>query len=173
MGAIGHLGDDGCVMKLTPLVRAWPGESQHARAVFGLECLRGIGSSTALMSLSGIAQKLKFKGLKAKAEEFVTEIAQERGLTRSELEDRVVPDCGLDEQGRITLVNPPAEQLLGGDRLTLAGKPITDTMPALQPLVQEAVGSGQRLTQQEIVLGQPGKERTLSVRRVVRLFARG
>lgn len=102
MGAIGHLGDDGCVLKLTPLIRVWPGESQHARAVFGLECLRAIGSSVALMQLSGIAQKLKFKGLKTKAELFVTEIAKERGLTRDELEDRVVPDCGLDENGRRT-----------------------------------------------------------------------
>ena len=100
MGAIGHLGDDQCVLKLTPMIRAWPGESQHARAVFGLECLRAIGSSIALMQLSGIAQKLKFKGLKAKAQQFVGEIAEEKGMTRDELEDRVVPDCGLDENGR-------------------------------------------------------------------------
>lgn len=100
MGAIGHLGDDGCAMKLTPQVRVWPGESQHARAVFGLECLRAIGSNVALMQLSGIAQKLKFKGLKSKAELFVNEIAEARGLTRSELEDRVIPDCGLDDNGR-------------------------------------------------------------------------
>lgn len=100
MGVLGHLGDDGCVLKLTPLIRAWPGESQHARAVYGLECLRAIGSSVALMQLSGIAQKLKFKGLKTKAAEFVDQIAQEKGMTRDELEDRVVPDCGLDEKGK-------------------------------------------------------------------------
>lgn len=99
-GSIGHLGGDGAALKLTPLVRNWPGESQHARAVFGLECLRAIGSDVALMQLSGIAQKLKFKGLKSKAEEFVTAIAEERGMSRAELEDRVVPDCGLDEHGR-------------------------------------------------------------------------
>ncbi|MCA9167432.1 MAG: DUF4132 domain-containing protein [Planctomycetales bacterium] len=100
MGAIGQLGDAGCVYKLTPLIRVWPGESQHARAVFGLECLRAIGSNVALMQLSGMAQKLKFKGLKAKAQQFVDEIAKENGMTRDELEDRVVPDCGLDEDGR-------------------------------------------------------------------------
>jgi predicted DNA-binding WGR domain protein len=100
LAAIGHVGDDGCVLKLTPLVRAWPGESQHARAVFGLECLRAVGTNVALMQLSGIAQKLKFKALKAKAEQFVEEIAQDKGLTRAELEDRVVPDCGLDGNGR-------------------------------------------------------------------------
>lgn len=117
MGAIGHLGDDACVLKLTPLIRVWPGESQHARAVFGLECLRAIGSSVALMHLSGIAQKLKFKGLKAKAEQFVSEIAKDRGLTRDELEDRVVPDCGLDENGRREFSFGPRSFsfVLGGD----------------------------------------------------------
>ena len=117
MGAVGHLGGDGCVLKLTPLIRVWPGESQHARAVFGLECLRAIGSSIALMQLSGIAQKLKFKGLKTKAQQFVDEIAKEKGLTREELEDRVVPDCGLDESGRRQFSFGPRSFafVLGGD----------------------------------------------------------
>ncbi len=117
MGATAHVGDDGCVLKLTPKIRAWPGESQHARAVFGLECLRAIGSSVALMQLAGIAQKLKFKGLKAKAEEFVEAIAKDRGLTRDELEDRVVPDCGLDDNGRREFSFGPRSFsfVLGGD----------------------------------------------------------
>ena len=88
------------MLRLTPLVRQWPGESQHPRAVFGLECLRAIGGDVALMQLAGCAQKLKFKGLKGKAEQFVNEIAEQRGMTRTELEDRVIPDCGLDERGR-------------------------------------------------------------------------
>ena len=99
MGALGLLGSDSAALKLTPMVRAWPGESQHARAVFGLECLRAIGSDVALMQLSGIAQKLPFKGLKAKAAEMMEAIAQDRGLSRVELDDRIVPDCDLDERG--------------------------------------------------------------------------
>lgn len=99
MGAIGHLGSDGCALRITPLIRNWPGESQHQRAVFGLECLRAIGSDTALMQLNGIAQKLKFKGLKNKAMEFMEAIAAHRNMSRSELEDRIVPDCELDEKG--------------------------------------------------------------------------
>lgn len=99
MGAIGHLGGDESVLKLTPLVRDWPGESQHQRAVFGLECLRAVGTDTALMALNGIAQKLKFKGLKEKAQALMESIAETRGLTREQLADRIVPDCGLDEQG--------------------------------------------------------------------------
>lgn len=99
LGAIGQLGGDMCALKLTPLVRNWPGESQHQRAVFGLDCLRGIGSDTALMQLNGIAQKLKFKGLKDKAAKAMEAIAKEKNLTREQLEDRIVPDCDLDERG--------------------------------------------------------------------------
>src|SRR5206468_4848230 len=77
-----------------------PGESQHPRAVVGLECLRAIGSDAALMQLNGVAQKVSFKGLKAKATEMMEAIAKDRGLSRAELEDRIVPDCDLDDRGR-------------------------------------------------------------------------
>jgi predicted DNA-binding WGR domain protein len=99
MTALGLIGSDASAMKLTPLVRAWPGESQHQRAVVGLECLRAIGSDVALMQLNGIAQKLSFKGLKAKAAEFMEAIAHDRKLSRAQLEDRIVPDCDLDDRG--------------------------------------------------------------------------
>jgi hypothetical protein len=99
MGSIGLFGGDASALKLTPLIRNWPGESQHQRAVFGLECLRGIGTDTALMQLNGIAQKLKFKALKQKATDAMEAIATDKGLTRAQLEDRVVPDCDLDERG--------------------------------------------------------------------------
>lgn len=100
MGSIGLLGGDHCALKITPLLRAWPGESLHARAVFGLECLKAIGSDTALMQLNGIAQKLKFKGLKDRARLFMHQIAADRGLSAAQLADRIVPDCGLDERGQ-------------------------------------------------------------------------
>ena len=100
--AVGHLGGDASVLKLTPMLRAWPGESQHQRAVTGLEVLRTIGSDTALMQLNSIAQKLKFKGLKKQAQEFMEAIARDKGLTRSELEDRIVPDLELDARGSRT-----------------------------------------------------------------------
>jgi predicted DNA-binding WGR domain protein len=99
MLAIGFLGGDRSVLKITPLIRAWPGESQHQRAVLGLQCLRKVGSDAALMQLNGIAQKLKFKGLKEAAARFMEEIATDKGLTRAQLEDRIVPDCDLDERG--------------------------------------------------------------------------
>ncbi|MCU0491161.1 MAG: DUF4132 domain-containing protein [Chloroflexaceae bacterium] len=99
MLALGMLGADATALKLAPLVRAWPGESQHQRAVTGLECLRAIGNDTALMQINGIAQKVKFKALQARASECMELIAKQRGLSRAELEDRIVPDCDLDERG--------------------------------------------------------------------------
>jgi len=71
---------------------------------------------------------------------------------------------GLDDAGRITLVNPPAEHLLGGNRQDLAGKPIVDLLPELDALVKEAASAQQRLVHEEINLATSGKDRILSVR---------
>jgi predicted DNA-binding WGR domain protein len=99
MVAIGLLGSDISALKLAPLIKIWPGESQHNRAVLGLSCLRSIGSDTALMQINSIAQKVKFKGIKQRAQECMESIAKERNMSRAELEDRIVPDCDLDERG--------------------------------------------------------------------------
>ncbi len=116
--ALGHLGGDASVLKLTPLIRAWPGENQHARAVVGLEVLRSNGSDLALMQLNGIAQKLKFQGLKNKAQEFMEAIAKDRGLSREQLADRIVPTLDLDENGsRVFDFGPRRFHLVLGDDL--------------------------------------------------------
>lgn len=87
--ALGVLGNDDTARKLTPLIRAWPGESQHKRATVGLDILAAIGSDIALMQLNDIAQKLKFKALQERAKEKIADIAESRELTVAELEDRV------------------------------------------------------------------------------------
>ncbi|MBX7197409.1 MAG: DUF4132 domain-containing protein, partial [Sandaracinaceae bacterium] len=97
--ALGHLGDDESARRVTPLVRVWPGEAAHARAVVGLDVLGAIGTDVALMHLHGIAQKLKFKGLQEKAREKIAQIAEARGLSTDELADRLVPDLDLDASG--------------------------------------------------------------------------
>jgi predicted DNA-binding WGR domain protein len=101
--ALALLGDDETVRRLAPLIRAWPGESAHARAVTALDVLRGIGSDVALMHLHRISEKASFKGLRAKARERLAEIADDLGLTSEQLADRLVPDLGLDERGTMLL----------------------------------------------------------------------
>lgn len=128
MTVLGFLGGDRSVLKITPLIRAWPGESQHQRAVLGLQCLRKIGSDTALMQLNGIAQKLKFKGLKESAAKYMEEIAADKGLTRAQLEDRIVPDCDLDERGsRVFDFGPRKFRFVLG--------------PQLKPMIKDEAGA--------------------------------
>ncbi|QIK71322.1 DUF4132 domain-containing protein [Propioniciclava coleopterorum] len=105
--ASGYLGADGFVQTLTPLVREWPGQSQHQRAVLGLEVLAATGTDAALQAISGIANKSKFKGVQKAAQEALAKLAALRGLTVEQLEDRVVPDAGLDERGTRTLSYGP------------------------------------------------------------------
>lgn len=130
MTALGWFGSDDTARRLTPLLRAWPGEGAHARAVTGLDVLAAIGSDVALMLLNGIAQKVKFKGLQDKAREKIDAIAQARGLSTEELEDRLAPDLGLDESGVLLLDFGPRQFRVGFDE-------------ALKPYVRD--GDGARL----------------------------
>lgn len=113
--ALGLLGDDEIARRLTPLIRSWPGESQHQRAVSGLDVLGDIGSDVVLMMLNGIAQKVKFKGLQERARQKMEEIASKRGLTGEQLADRLVPDLDLEDDGSKTLDFGPRSFRVGFD----------------------------------------------------------
>ena len=136
--ALGLLGDDEAARRLTPLIRTWPGESQHARAGVGLDVLAGIGTDLALMHLHGVAEKVKFKGLQERAKEKIGIIAAARGLTAEELGDRLVPVLGLDDDGSLALDFGARSFKVGFDE-------------ALRPKVKDE--SGKTLTD----LPKPGK----------------
>jgi hypothetical protein len=99
LAAVGVLGGGSSALKLAPLVRDWPSNGFHERAAFALECLRTIGNDTALLQLSDIARKVKSPALQEKARTLMDAIAADRRLSRAQLEDRIVPDLGLDERG--------------------------------------------------------------------------
>lgn len=126
--ALGVLGNDDTARKLTPLIRAWPGESQHKRATVGLDILAAIGSDIALMQLNGIAQKLKFKALQERAKEKIADIAESRELTVAELEDRLAPDLSLDDNGSLLLDFGPRQFTVSFDE-------------TLKPFVRDVSGS--------------------------------
>ncbi|MFF0521187.1 DUF4132 domain-containing protein [Actinomadura nitritigenes] len=115
LAQLGRLGDDGTARRLTPLIRAWPGDGGHSKAVVGLDVLAAIGTDVALMQLYGIAQKVKFKGLKARAQDKVQEVADGLGLTAEQLGDRLVPDFGLDAGGGLVLDYGPRRFTVGFD----------------------------------------------------------
>ncbi|EGI40307.1 molybdate metabolism regulator MolR [Escherichia coli TA280] len=126
--ALGVLGNDDTARKLTPLIRAWPGESQHKRATVGLDILAAISSDIALMQLNGIAQKLKFKALQERAKEKIADIAESRELTVAELEDRLAPALGLDDNGSLLLDFGPRQFTVSFDE-------------TLKPFVRDVSGS--------------------------------
>lgn len=125
VAAVGHLGGDGCVWKLTPLLRQWPLESP--RLQLGLDCLRVLGSDTALLALQGIAQIPRLSKLKQQARKLLERMARDRGLTPEQLADRSVPHCGLDARGSRLFDFGPRQLccVLG---------------PALEPQLRDATG---------------------------------
>ncbi|WP_432988605.1 DUF4132 domain-containing protein [Dactylosporangium sp. CA-233914] len=115
LDALGFFGDDETVRRLAPLIRAWPGEGGHARAVAGLDVLAEIGSDVALMHLHGIAETVKFRGLKERAQEKIGEVADALGLSPEQLADRLVPDFGLEADGTLALDYGPRRFVVGFD----------------------------------------------------------
>ncbi|RAG85811.1 DUF4132 domain-containing protein [Streptacidiphilus pinicola] len=113
--AQGTLGDDGTVRRLTPILRDWPGQGAHHRAVEGLDVLAGIGTDVALLHLHGIAQRVKFKALKVRAQEKIAEVAEGLGLTGDQLSDRLVPDLGLESDGTTVIDYGPRRFTVGFD----------------------------------------------------------
>ncbi|MFD6531493.1 DUF4132 domain-containing protein [Streptomyces sp. NPDC060184] len=113
--ALGEVGDDETVRRLTPVIRAWPGEGAHHRAVEGLDVLAAIGSEVALLHLHGIGQRVKFKALKTRAQEKIAEVAAVLGLTAEQLSDRLVPDFGLDADGSTVVDYGPRRFTVGFD----------------------------------------------------------
>ncbi|MFE0042987.1 DUF4132 domain-containing protein [Streptomyces albireticuli] len=101
--ALGVLGGDGTVRGLTPVIMAWPGESAHHSAVAGLDVLARIGTDTALSHLTRVADRVKFKALKARAQQKIEEVAEELGLTRDRLADRLVPTLDLGPMGSTSI----------------------------------------------------------------------
>ncbi|SDL20390.1 protein of unknown function [Glycomyces sambucus] len=92
---LAHFANDTTVADLAALVRRWPGQGQHKRAVTGLEVLGAIGSETALRALHAISRKVDFKALKQEAGRQIEAVAERLGLTPDQLADRLVPDFGL------------------------------------------------------------------------------
>ncbi len=127
LSALGLVGNDEIASKLTPMIRAWPGESQHQRAVNGLDVLLAIGSDVSLMHLNSIAQKVKFKGIKDNARQRIEQLASSLNLTKEQLADRLVPDLNLDAHGMMMLDYGPRTFTVGFDE-------------ALRPVVRDQTG---------------------------------
>jgi predicted DNA-binding WGR domain protein len=161
--ALGHLGDDDTVRRLTPLILAWPGESGHNKSVIGLQVLASIGTDVALMHLHTIAQRSKFTGLKNAAVQKMDQIGATLGLTAEQLADRLVPDLGLDADGSLRLDYGPRQFVVGFDE-------------HLQPYVAEPAGKRLKAlprpgARDDAALGPAAYQRFTTLKKDVRTVA--
>ncbi len=79
-------------------IQEWP---QHARGAMAAEAVKALalnGSSEALLYVDQISRKFKFRQVKTAAGEALEYAACALGISRAELEDRIVPNLGFDDQ---------------------------------------------------------------------------
>lgn len=91
-----HGGSD-IVKKLHHQIQEWP---QHARGAIAADAVQALALNPqpqALLLVDNIARKFKFKQVKAAAGKALEYAAEQLGLTREELEDKIVPNLGFDE----------------------------------------------------------------------------
>jgi hypothetical protein len=112
---LARFADDDTVRRLEALIREWPGQSLHKRAVRGLELLGSIGTEEALAVVHRVSKQSTYKGLKKAALAEVDRIAARLGLDQEQLLDRLVPDFELDADGRMTLDYGPRAFTVGFD----------------------------------------------------------
>lgn len=111
--ALGTLGGNTVARELAVKLKDWPRQNLFARAVSGLDILEQIGSDEALMHLDALSKTLKSDSLRDRAKNRLHHIARRRGLTREQLDDRLVPELGLDPDGGLTLSFGPRSFRVG------------------------------------------------------------
>lgn len=102
LSAVATFGDDTCARALGPHVREWA-VSNHTRAQHALAVLGVIGTDVALMEIHRASEKIRQESTRASAAGLIRHIAASRGLTGDELAERLAPDLGLDDDGRVWL----------------------------------------------------------------------
>lgn len=80
------------------LIKELPAKSRGAMAVEAVRALTLNGTSEALLLVDQISRKFKYRQVKKGAQEALANAAAELGISREELEDRIIPDLGFDEK---------------------------------------------------------------------------
>lgn len=91
-----HVGDDSTMDRLAPLVRSWPARSRYARAIDGLAVLATVATDGALRHLLAIEEGMSGGPTNERAVVYLTQAAARRGLSVTQLADRLAITHGLD-----------------------------------------------------------------------------
>lgn len=85
------------VRKLHGMIQEWAENARGAIAAEAVQALALNPQPQALLTVDSIARKFRFKQIKGAASKALDFAAKELGLTRAQLEDKIVPDLGFDE----------------------------------------------------------------------------
>jgi hypothetical protein len=113
--SVALIGSDRAARFLFDRGRAWAQDSQKQRALLTLDVLGAMGTDLALSLVGRMSRSGQRQYLKDRATEILAEIAETRGLSADELEDRTAPDLELDEQGTLVLDFGPRNFRVGFD----------------------------------------------------------
>jgi ankyrin repeat protein len=98
-----YWGDSKSARTLTPLIQQWPKIQLSHRSALGLEILGAMGSDIALSQINAIAVKTKYDSVRARAEALLQKVASDRNLSADQLEDRLIPNLELSDDGTMKL----------------------------------------------------------------------
>jgi len=90
-------GGDTIVTELYTRIQDWAKNSRGAIAAEAVKAMALNPSPTALVQVDQISRKFKYYQVKKAATEALDYAAEQLGITREEMEDRIVPDLGFDE----------------------------------------------------------------------------
>jgi hypothetical protein len=118
--AIAHLGSPALADELATRIPRWLREKGRPRALLAVDVLGAMDHDLALLRLSDLARTAKNPQVEARAAEVLADVAEARGLSQDELDDRLTPTLGLAPDGSTTLDFGP-RQIVGrvDDRLAL------------------------------------------------------
>jgi len=91
-------GGNAIIERLKHQIKEWP---KQARGMIACEAVRALSLNPlpqALLTVDGIARKFKYRQVKTAAENALLFAAKQRGISREELADQIVPDLGFDEK---------------------------------------------------------------------------
>ncbi|MCM1305245.1 MAG: DUF4132 domain-containing protein [Butyrivibrio sp.] len=91
-------GGEAVVPVLYAQIQEWAENVRGAMAAEAVKALALNGTSTALLQVDQIARKFKFRQVKSAAAQALDHAAEQLGISREDLEDRIVPDLGFDDR---------------------------------------------------------------------------
>ncbi|MDE7477355.1 MAG: DUF4132 domain-containing protein, partial [Lachnospiraceae bacterium] len=91
-------GSETIVTDMYTQIQDWPKNSRGAMAAEAVKALSLNSSPTALVFVDQISRKFKYYQVKEAAAQALDYAAEQLGISRDEMEDRIVPSLGFDEQ---------------------------------------------------------------------------